>query len=131
MSALTPFMVLDKDCDGVLVQVWDQLGRAGLQMVKTFDLRVARLAHPDSPCPFHETDICDCQMVVLLLYDGLHSPVTLVIHGMGGRSWLSLVSGSGQGVNPPVELAIRHMLTPGIPSSPSSAEMLYEANAAI
>ena len=68
MSALIPFLTLDQTCEQVLVWINGKLTDAGFRVVQTFDLHVARLAHPDCPCPHHGTADCDCQMVILLVY---------------------------------------------------------------
>ena len=119
MSALMPFIALDQNSDEVRDRVEQQLTRAGYRVVQTFDLHAARLAHPDCPCPHHGTDNCNCQMVVLLVYQKRGAaPATLVIHGQDNRSWLSLaspISGRGhqrlghcdQGDRVPDSMAIR------------------------
>src|SRR5512138_1147796 len=84
MSTLIPFLVLDQTCDQVQNSVNQLLAGAGFRVVRTFDLQVARLAHPDCPCPHHGTNECNCQMVVLLVYSKQEYPATLVIHGQDG-----------------------------------------------
>ena len=90
MSALIPFLTLDQTCEQVQAWINQELTNAGFRVVQTFDLQVARLAHPDCSCPHHGTDECNCQMVVLLVYQKKGEPATLVIHGQDGKSWLSL-----------------------------------------
>lgn len=127
MSALLPFMVVDEACDAVLLRVSRQLDDAGFRVVQTFDLQVARLAHPDCPCPHHGTDECNCQMAVLLVYRSENPPATLVVHGMDGTSRLSLASPGGQRNDGRLEAAIRHALMPHMPDVPSSAEAACDA----
>jgi hypothetical protein len=104
---------------------------AGFRVVQTFDLQVARLAHPDCPCPHHGTEDCNCQMVVLLVYQKQGTPATLVIHGQDGRSWVSLASPVGKRANPHIEMAIRRLLIPQAPSLPASSEVVYEARSTV
>lgn len=130
MSALMPFMVVDEACGSVLARVSEELTRTGFQVVRTFDLQVARLAHPDCPCPHHGTDECNCQMVVLLVYRADHVPATLVVHGQDRRSWLSLVNQAGQRTDSQLEGAIRRVLTPVVPESLPPREVAYEAGSA-
>lgn len=131
MSSLMPFLVLEQTCDRVLSWVNRQLTGAGFRVVQTFDLQVARLAHPDCPCPHHGTDDCDCQMVVLLVYQKHDTPATLVIHGQDGRSWVSLASPVGKRANHHLEMAIRRLLIPQTPTLPASSEMVYEARSTV
>ena len=131
MSALIPFLVLDQTCDQVLPCVNGQLTSAGLRVVQTFDLQIARLAHTDCPCPHHGTDDCNCQMVVLLVYRKQDDPVTLIIHGQDGRTWVSLGGPVGKRANQHLETAIRRALIPQLPNVPSSIEVAYEARSAV
>ena len=127
MSTLMPFLVLDQTCDQVLVWVSQQLTSASFRVVQTFDLQVARLAHPDCPCPHHGTNACNCQMVVLLIYGTQDDPATLVIHGQDGRSWVSLAGPVGKRFNQHLEVVVRRALIPHISNIPSSIEVAYEA----
>lgn len=127
MSALLPFMVVDETCESVQARMSQQLNDAGFRVVQTFDLQVARLAHPECPCPHHGTDECNCQMVILLVYRNGNAPATLVIHGMDGTSWLSLASSVGPRNDSHLETAIRRALMPHVPNVPSSMEVAYDA----
>ena len=91
MSVLLPFIALDQTCDEAQMWAVQELTRAGFRVVQTFDLQVARLAHPDCSCPNHGTEECNCQMVVFLIYQEKNDPATLVIHGQEANSWLSLM----------------------------------------
>ena len=126
MSALIPFLVLDQTCDQVLAWVNQQLTSAGFRVLQTFD-QVARLAHPDCPCPHHGTNDCNCQMVVLLVYGKQDDPATLVIHGQDGRSWVSLAGPIGKRFNQHLEAMVRRALIPHLSNMPSSIEVAYEA----
>lgn len=127
MSTLMPFLVLDQTCDQVLVWVSQQLTSASFRVVQTFDLQVARLAHPDCPCPHHGTNDCNCQMVVLLVYGKQDDPATLVIHGQDGRSWVSLAGPVGKRFNQHLEVVVRRAIIPHISNMLSSIEVAYEA----
>ena len=130
MSALVPFLALDQTCDQVQAWVNHKLTSAGFRVVQTFDLQVARLAHSDCPCPYHGTADCNCQMVVLLIYGKQDDPVTLVIHGQDGRTWLSLAHPTGQRTNQHLESTIRCVLVARFSNALSPAEATYEARSA-
>ena len=127
MSELIPFLVLDQNCNQVLAWTNQQLIGTGFRVVQTFDLQVARLAHPDCPCPHHGTDDCNCQMVVLLVYDKQGDPVTLVIHGQEDKAWLSLATPMETGSRHSLESSVRNVLVPRHPNPPPSVEAMYEA----
>lgn len=127
MSALIPFLALDQTCEQVQAWINRQLTRAGFRVTQTFDLNVARLAHPDCPCPHHGTDKCNCQMIVLLVYRKKNAPVTLVIHSQDGQTWLSLTNPAEGRSRQRLTAAIRRALLPRIPNMPLPVERTYEA----
>jgi hypothetical protein len=126
MSALLPFLSLDQGSDQVDLWVREQLTQAGLRVVPTFDLQIARLAHPDCTCPHHGTESCSCQLVILLVYGEQESPVTLVIHGQDGKSWISFATPLETRSRQSLESSVRHRLIPRFPST-SPTEAAYDA----
>ena len=120
MSDSSPFLILEQPCDNAIDWVTRQIRSAGLQVVRTFDLHVARHAHANCPCPHHGTDQCDCQMVVLLVYgsggttSSERQPVSVVAHGHNGQTWFSVVDTPQQRADPRLEAAIRLALVPHI-----------------
>jgi hypothetical protein len=127
MSMLIPFLILDQTCEQVLAWINEKLPHAGFRVVQTFDLHVARLSHPNCPCPHHGTDDCNCQMIVVLIYGNQGDPATLVIHGQEGTASLSLGIPFNGHTNQHLEVAIRHVLVPHriYPASPT--EVAHEA----
>lgn len=112
MSALLPFLALEKSCEQVDKWVRERLTRSGLRVVPTFDLQIARMSHPDCQCPDHGTDACSCQMVILLVYGKQEDPATLVIHGQDGKTWVSLATTMQARSRQSLETSVRHMLIP-------------------
>jgi len=89
---ISPFLTVNQTCDQTLPWVNQQLLKAGLRSVQTFDLHTARVASHDCECPHHGTDQCDCQMMVLLVYGHTEEPATLLLHGNDGTTWLSITA---------------------------------------
>jgi hypothetical protein len=110
MSDSNPFLILDQPCDTAVAWVVRQVNGAGLQVLRTFDLRVARFVQPECPCPHHGTDQCDCRYVVLLIYGSNVQPVSLVAHSHDGKTWISLVDTPQQRADPHLETTIRQTL---------------------
>jgi len=131
MSALLPFLALDQTCEQVHGWVNQQLAQANFRAVQTFDLHVARLAHPDCPCPHHGTNGCNCQMIVLLVYQKTDDPVTLIIHGQDDRSWLSLANPTGENTNHHLEMLVRRILNPHGHHAVPAAEVNYETQSTL
>ncbi len=112
MSDTSPFLVLEQTCSEALDWLSEQFSGVGLQVVRTFDLQVARETNVECPCPQHGTEHCDCQLVVLLVYKRGHRPISIVAHGYGGQTWFSVVDTPQQRADPRLEAAIRHAIAP-------------------
>jgi len=110
MSENTPFLKLEQPCDVAVDWLAAQVSRAGLSVMRTFDLQVARHAQAVCPCPHHGTDQCDCQMVVLLVYQVGQQPITLMAHGYSGQTWFSVVDTPQQRADPRLEAVIRQLV---------------------
>lgn len=114
-------------CSEAIGWLIEQLSQASLSVVRTFDLQAARQAQGACPCPYHGTQQCDCQMVVLFIYDGQHQPLTLIAHGQGAQTWFSVVDTPQQRADPELEAAIRRSLPPFIPTHPQAIAPFKEA----
>lgn len=108
--SISPFLTVNRPCDEALQWIKRQLLQAGLRPMQTFDLHTARVRSHDWPCPQHGTTQCDCQMVVLLVYGKEEEPVTLILHGNEGKTWLSMVDNSLQHADASIRSAIEKVL---------------------
>ena len=129
MSALLPFLALNQNYEQVQAWASEKLTRAGFRIVRTFDLRSARQAHPECPCPHHGTDDCNCQLIVLLVYGKQAEPATMVIHGQDGKTWLSLATPIEARSSHNLASTVRHTLIPRHAESFLGAEATYGAQA--
>jgi hypothetical protein len=101
VNPLPPLWSANQPYDEVLPWLKHQLEDKGLRVMPTFDLRlVASLHQGYCTCPHHGTAQCDCQLVVLLVYRNEEEPVSLMLHGSDGQTWLSIVNRPGQSANP-------------------------------
>ena len=88
--------------------VRSRLEQTGLHTYRSFDLQSARLGADDCVCPHHGTDACDCQLVVLLVYqDQQNAPATVVLHGHQGQTSVKLA----EVASPEMELVITRALS--------------------
>jgi hypothetical protein len=117
ISDNTPFLVLEQPCEEAVEWVAEQVSRAGLSAMRTFDLQVARHAQGLCPCPHHGASQCDCQMVVLLVYQVNQMPITIIAHGYNGQTWFSVVDTPQQRADPHLEATIRRLVAPPLPHS--------------
>lgn len=115
---LLPFLTFPCDCGEVCRQAQTKLAQAGLRAVQTFDLRSARHALSECPCPHHGTAECDCQMVVLLVYGKAGEPLTLILHGNQGVTWVSFAEGTGQRGDAKLMSAVQATLKVNLPALP-------------
>jgi hypothetical protein len=111
MTATSPFVILRRPCDEAVAWAILKLEQSRFQTMRTFDLRAARLAHLDCPCPHHGTAQCNCQMVVLLVYQENNPPTSLVIHGSEETSWFYLINTPQQPSGQLLEKNIREVLS--------------------
>src|SRR5512133_3512020 len=111
MPTSSPFAVLRQPCDQAINWAASKLEQANFRAVRTFDLQVARMAHLDCTCPHHGTAQCNCQMVVLLIYQSNLPPATLVIHGNQETSWLYLINSPQQSIGTQLEKDIQEVLS--------------------
>ena len=106
----SPFLSINRPCDKALQWTKKQLSHVGLRPIQTFNLHTARVGLRDCPCPNHGSDECDCQMVVLLVYGKAEQPVTLILHGNDGKTWISMVNNSLQQADASTRSAIEKAL---------------------
>ena len=110
MNSASPFVTFGKPAEETICWTIQLLEKAGLQVLRTFDLREARLSHPDCPCPHHGTGDCNCQMSVLLVYGAGQSPASILVHSFQETTQLYLVDAPEQPVDQNLDGLIREVL---------------------
>jgi hypothetical protein len=88
----------------------EHMQQAGLQVMRTFDLRETRSAVAACSCYDHRKQICDCQMVVLLVYADERQPASLIASGRNGKTSFSLEEYGGIS-NPALQDRIRRIFS--------------------
>ena len=78
----------------------------------SFDSQRTRETAPPAACPHHGTVDCDCQIVILLVYEADGRPATLLAHGQDGETWISMVVAPGQRPPARLESKIKQALSP-------------------
>ena len=112
MNQNVQLVTIQVDCEEATTQATQLLSSAGLQVVRSFDLRSARMAHAECTCPHHGTAECTCQFVVLLVYAQGGAPMSLVVHGHDGQAWLSFVDTPQQPADMKLAAKIAQALSP-------------------
>lgn len=96
MNQANHLLTLNSDSETAISNVIHRLAENGMEVMRSFDLQAARAAHTCCTCPRHGTEQCDCQMIVLLVYDRQSGPLTLVAHGYNGQTHFSLTEAPNQ-----------------------------------
>ncbi len=107
--------VLPEDTNQVVDLLTHELSNHEIQVTRSFDLQATRAVHAGCSCPHHGTKKCTCQLIVVLVYERQNPPLTLVLEGRDGQTWVSLVLAPGEKVLPHLLEIIRATLLPDIP----------------
>lgn len=91
MNQAARLSTFNLDCETVIYRLSKQLEDVGLRVVRSFDLKSACASYPDMTCPHHGDSLCDCQMVVLLVYGAESTPASVVLHSHRGNTEVDLV----------------------------------------
>ena len=91
MNHLASLLTLHQTAETTVAWTMQRLMARGFQVEQTFDLQAARMSQVDCPCPYHGTDDCTCQMIVLLVHGQKTQPMTIVVHGQDNQTSLSLL----------------------------------------
>ena len=124
MNQNVQLMTIQANCDEATTLAVQLLSSVGLQVVRSFDLRSARMAHAECTCPHHGTAQCTCQFVVLLVYGRSGTPVTLVVHGHDEQTGLSLVDTPQQPADMRLAAEIAQALSPASFVPPTASNRL-------
>ncbi len=88
---MTESLLLDCGAEVAARATTQVLIRRGLQVMRSFDLHTVSGAFGDCTCPYHGTDKCTCQYVVLLVYGESGAPATLTLHSRDAQAQAQIV----------------------------------------
>jgi len=106
MYWVNPLLTLREETESAVANASAHLKQSGMHVVRSFDLQSACASPPGFICPHHGENPCNCQMVVLLIYDGERGPVCMVAHGYNGRTQFGFSVSPGQNTDPGMEKRI-------------------------
>ena len=109
---MAPLLKLSCIGDEAVSRVKVVLNNTGLQVLVSFDSHHVREGSVPVACPHHGTSNCDCQIVILLVYDEGGQPATLMAYGQDGETWVSLAAAPGQRPPARLESKIAQALSP-------------------
>ncbi len=99
------------------------LQEEGFQATVSFNLEAARIEQTECGCPYHGTNPCTCQYIVLLVSEKDSRQPTfcpLILYGRDAQVWLNLPEPHAQMSRTPGELAtltnrVQHLLQKRFP----------------
>ena len=114
MFNFTPLITIQQSHEGAVSEVTTRFQSKGFRVIRSFDLQSACAYSADSAnkiCPHHHEDICDCQLVVLLVYSDGEKPVTLIAHSNDGLTQMGLGLFPDEELDPTLEARVIAVLT--------------------
>ena len=79
-------LTFDTGEQDVIPEVFSALTQHGLPVMRSFDLRAAQTGSAACACHPQGLSLCECQLVVLLVYGHAPEPLTLFVSGCGGQT---------------------------------------------
>ena len=92
---MDPTIQFDKPAAEAVENVSQALGARAFRVMRSFDFKEAAAAHPHCVCPYHETENCTCQYLMLIAHSDQVDRGTLLIavHSHQDKTFVSLVEG--------------------------------------
>ena len=87
---MTHLITINLTVEEAVIWLEQELAQRGLETRRSFDLRSSRALTAGRLCSHHDTAVCDCQMIVLLLYGLTPHPIPVVMHSYEGQTWLTV-----------------------------------------
>ena len=110
MKQSNHLITINLDSEAAVEQVSRRLSDDGFQIVRSFDLQTARSAHTNCSCPYHGMEGCDCQLIVLLVYNQQGQSLTLVAHSQDNKTHFELVESPQQRPQRQIKAAVLQAL---------------------
>jgi len=110
MSQIINLNIFATNHEAAISWIKQELLSFGLIVKPSFDLRTAKLAHTECACPHHDSKQCDCQIVVLLVYDENDGPISLIVHCQDRNTNLSMMNTPNVSEEPTLAGKVIHAL---------------------
>lgn len=115
MNHFSPFLIINQTCVKTMQWAADQIRSAGMELLCTFDLQIARQKHFECVCPEHGEKACNCQMMVFMVYQGNNPPISLVGYGNAYQTELYVIDTREQHHDPHMSEKLRNLLSQDVP----------------
>lgn len=115
MNHFSPILVINQTCVKTMQWVTDLIHSAGMKLLCTFDLQVARQKHFECVCPEYVEKPCNCQMMVFMIYQANNPPISLVGYGNAHQTALYVIDTRERNPDPHMLEKLRHLLSQDVP----------------
>lgn len=95
LAGKKPLFVLQQNCLVITERIIQEVKKAGMQTMRSFDLDLVRASSQSFCCPIHGTSGCTCQLVILLILMRERGYVTLILEGSDRQTSVYLDTGQG------------------------------------
>ena len=86
-----PVFIIESPCAQFVERLKIALIDKGFLVLQSFDLQSTRIIHDDCSCPHHGANQCNCEVIVLLIYQGRSAPIPILLDGRDGKTFVSIV----------------------------------------
>lgn len=88
---MVPLVILKNGRNHSIKMIKTALESVGLRVLVSFDSRQTQANNTNINCPHHGTAVCDCRIVVLLVYGTEGRPASVVVYGQAEEMRVSLI----------------------------------------
>ncbi len=111
MNQINSILTLPLNCDSSVELICKIFMDSSLRVTRSFDLKSACSAFSNNICQVHGDGTCDCQLVVLLVYNQERLPVSVVLHGHNGKTQLGFADDLGHAAPPNLLKLLQRLLS--------------------
>ncbi|MBL8095274.1 MAG: hypothetical protein JNL73_13985 [Anaerolineales bacterium] len=104
-------LTFDTGGQDVIPEVFSALRQHGLPVMRSFDLRTAQTGAAACACHPQSLSLCECQLVVLLVYGHAPEPLTLFVSGCGGQTEIRVAQEASMRLDPHLAHEVLVVLT--------------------
>ena len=110
------FLSLNLEAEKTVEWIIQSLESLEFQAIPSFNLRSTQRSRHLPVCDVHGERVCDCQLIILLVYEQDRGPATLLAQGRDGRTWLSFADLPAGGQEAGLVQRIQQALQQGAPA---------------
>ena len=83
-----PIAIVESQCSFIISPLMNALEQAGLWVLRSFEFKNNQTQLMHCHCAANCDSQCECELVVLLVYPKVGNPVTLILDGREGKTYV-------------------------------------------